>query len=202
MQDKKLAFGEWLFKKRDYTPIPLIIVALYIIWQHGDQPGMGPTALSVGIGAFFIVVGEVIRFWGVSYIGGISRTRTRATGSLMDSGPFSLVRNPLYVGNFFLSLGLVIVSGVYFMVPIYIFFFAVQYHYIVNWEEWNLRAKMGEPYIAYCKEVPRWFPRLSGYRAGANDFKKALRSERNTIGAIIAVSAVLAVATQMGFQLH
>ena len=183
MKDRRLQFGEWMFRKRDYTPIPLILVALVFI---------KPTLLSVAVGAVSVVFGEAIRFWGVSYIGGISRTRSRSTGSLMDSGPFSLVRNPLYVGNFFLSLGFVIISGVWFMVPVYVFFFGLQYHYIVLWEEWNLRAKFGAPYEEYCGRVPRWVPRLSGYRAGEHDFGKALRSERNTLGAIVAVSVVLA----------
>ncbi len=191
--DKSVRLGAWLFKKRDYTPIPLILLAVILIYLGYIRP----TAVSVAVGVASILIGEAVRFWGVSHIGGISRTRTNATGILIDGGPFSLVRNPLYVGNFFLSLGFVMAAGAWILVPVYIALFAFQYHYIVQWEEWNLREKFGEPYVNYCKEVPRWVPRITGYRQGESDFGKALKSERVTLLAIVAVSAVLIVALRM-----
>lgn len=197
MEDTRLRLGEWLFKKRDYTPIPLIIAALVIMYVQGTRPDN----FSVALGAAFAILGEAIRFWGVSYIGPISRTRSRATGTLKSDGPFSVVRNPLYVGNFFLTLGLVVISHIWVLVPVYVFFFAFQYHYIVNWEEWNLRQKFGADFDAYCKEVPRWVPRVTGYRSGEHDWPRALRSERNTLGAIVIIVMILAVAAQLGYRL-
>lgn len=195
MNEQGLKLGEWLFKKRDYTPIPLIIVG--VAWMVVF--GVRPTQTTVIAGAAFVVLGELVRFWGVSYIGPISRTRSAKTGNLQDSGPFSVVRNPLYVGNFFLSLGLVVVSNVLWLVPVYIAAFAFQYHYIVAWEEWNLTKKFGAEYEAYCKRVPRWFPRPDLYKNGQHDWAKALKSERVTIAAIVTVSAALAVAAQLGY---
>lgn len=188
LDDTRLRLGEWLFKKRDYTPVPLIAAALVLMYVYGIRPDQR----SVLAGAVFIVLGELVRFWGVSYIGPVSRTRTRATGSLQDSGPYSVVRNPLYVGNFFLSLGLVIVSNIWYLVPVYVFLFGFQYHYIVQWEEWNLRGKFGAEYENYCQQVPRWVPKLTQYRGGRHDWMKALKSERWTILAIVAVSTILA----------
>ena len=130
-----------------------------------------------------------------------SATRSAKTGNLQDSGPFSVVRNPLYVGNFFLSLGLVVVANIWWLIPVYIALFAFQYHYIVGWEEWNLRKKFGAEFDAYCARVPRWFPKIGGYKSWNHDFKKALKSERVTIAAIVSVSLVLAVASQMGYSL-
>jgi protein-S-isoprenylcysteine O-methyltransferase Ste14 len=197
MEDARLRLGEWLFKKRDYTPIPLIIIAIvYMVIMK-----VTPTEQSIAAGAALVVLGEAIRFWGVSYIGPISRTRSRSTGNLQDSGPFSVVRNPLYVGNFFLSLGLVVVANIWWLIPVYIAAFAFQYHYIVRWEEWNLRGKFGAEFEAYCARVPRWFPKLTAYKSGTHDFKKALKSERVTIAAIVSVSLVLAIASQMGYSL-
>jgi protein-S-isoprenylcysteine O-methyltransferase Ste14 len=43
--------------------------------------------------------GELIRLWGVHHIGAISRTRSQRLGPLVATGPFALIRNPLYVGN-------------------------------------------------------------------------------------------------------
>lgn len=195
MNERGLKLGEWLFKKRDYTPVPLIVVG--VIWMIVF--GVRPTQNTVLAGAAFVILGELIRFWGVSFIGPISRTRSNKTGNLQDAGPFSVVRNPLYVGNFFLSLGLVVVSNVLWLVPVYILAFAFQYHYIVAWEEWNLTQKFGKEYQDYCKRVPRWFPRPDLYKGGSHDFKKALKSERVTVAAIVAVSTALFVAAQMGY---
>ena len=188
LDDRRLQLGEWLFKKRDYTPVPLIAAALAIMYVYGIRPD----DRSVLVGAAFVVLGELIRFWGVSYIGPVSRTRSRSTGNLQDSGPYSVVRNPLYVGNFFLSLGLVIVANIWYLVPVHIFLFGFQYHYIVQWEEWNLRGKFGAEFEAYCKQVPRWVPKVTQYRGGKHDWLKALKSERWTILAIVTVSAILA----------
>lgn len=185
MNNWRLRLGAWLFRKRDFTPIPFIAVALFFV---------NPTPLSIAIGSSMAVLGEAIRFWGVSYIGGISRTRTAATGALIRTGPFSLVRNPLYVGNFFLSTGLVTISGAWFLVLVFVLLFAFQYHFIVQWEEANLRAKFGAEYEAYCRQVPRWVPRFSGYQGTARpDVSKALRSEWITWLAIFAVTALLAL---------
>jgi protein-S-isoprenylcysteine O-methyltransferase Ste14 len=188
LTDSRLRLGEWLFKKRDYTPVPLIIAAVILMYVYDIRPNQA----SILAGAVFIVLGELIRFWGVSYIGPVSRTRSRSTGNLQDSGPYSVVRNPLYVGNFFLSLGLVIVANIWYLVPVYVFFFGFQYHYIVQWEEWNLRGKFGAEYATYCTQVPRWVPKFTQYRGGQHDFAKALKSERWTLLAIVTVSALLA----------
>src|SRR3989338_4039911 len=96
--------GEKLFRARDYTPVPFLILALLF-----EQPKVGFVAL----GCFFIVFGELIRIYSVSFIGGISRTRKGSLGAkLVTEGAFSIVRNPLYVGNFFIILGVCLFSSV------------------------------------------------------------------------------------------
>ena len=68
---------------------------------------------------FSIVAGGLgIRYWAVSYIGTISRTRASRFGPLMSAGPFALVRNPLYVGNFLIWIGFAIASGLLWMLPV------------------------------------------------------------------------------------
>ena len=180
----KLRLGEWLFQKRDFTPIPFIALAIFMIQ---------PTPFSVILGMHMITLGAAIRFWGVGHIGGISRTRSRSTGDLVDTGPFSICRNPLYVGNFFLSTGFVVGAGAWTLVPLFIALFAFQYHFIVLWEESNLREKFGAPYDEYCRTVPRWFPKFRNYRPGETDWEKAKKSERMTWAAMIAVGLFLLV---------
>jgi protein-S-isoprenylcysteine O-methyltransferase Ste14 len=180
-----IRFGRWLFKKRDYTPVPLIIFAAAIAM---------PNTTSIAIGIVVMILGESVRLLGVSYIGGVSRTRSDGTGKLICSGPFGRVRNPLYVGNFFLSAGAVMLTGLWWFIPIFMLLFGLQYHFIVLYEEENLKEKFGTDYDEFCKTVPRWLPLGPGGIDGDNpitpNFGKAVKSEISTFGSILAVSGI------------
>ena len=177
--------GAWFFRHRDHTPIPLIILVVLFA---------APTQQTMLIGAIVSLTGEAFRFWGVASIGSISRTRARAVGGLMDRGAFSMVRNPLYVGNFLLSLGLVVASGATatIAIPAYLLFFGTQYAFIVRWEESVLREELGSAYLDYLQRVPRWLPAPWLYRPGQPDWAKAIRSEWPTMLAITLAWAALA----------
>ena len=179
-----LKIGEKLFKYRDFTPIPFVIITL--ICAAADRN-------SLLIGSISMIIGECIRLIGVSYIGGVSRTKTYSTGQkLIDGGPFSLVRNPLYIGNLFLSTGIIILANVniYFVLT-FVFFFFCQYIPIVLWEESNLKEKFGTEFEDYMQQVPRWIPALHPKtrtkKKASPDFRAALHSEKNSLSAAIAL---------------
>lgn len=131
-----------------------------------------------------MAVGEVVRLAAVGHIGLPSRTRGDTVAALVDTGPYARVRNPLYLGNLllFAGLGVLLWPWALLLVPA----LAVEYHLIVRWEEANLRARLGEPYLAYLARVPRWAP-LGPPRPGTWSAARALRSERSTLLAIAAV---------------
>src|SRR5262245_27732112 len=89
--------GAWLFSKRTALPLPL--AGLIILVPARPSPGL------LWLGLVLIVDGEGLRLWAVHHIGAISRTRTDRLGPLIESGPFSWVRNPLYLGNVALWTG-------------------------------------------------------------------------------------------------
>ena len=91
--------GRLFFRARSFTPVPFIL--LIVLFAH-------PTRVSVAGGLCLMVLGELIRIWGVGYAGFITRTRNVGADVLVTDGPFALIRNPLYAGNFFLSLGAVV----------------------------------------------------------------------------------------------
>lgn len=177
-----LKIGEKLFKYRDYTPIPFVVVTL--IYAAADRN-------SLLIGSISMILGECIRLIGVSYIGGVSRTKTYSTGQkLINGGPFSFVRNPLYLGNLFLSTGIIILANVniYFVFAFVVFFFS-QYIPIVLWEESNLKQIFGTEFEEYMQKVPRWIPALRPKTRSDNkvspEFLASIRSEKNTLFAAI-----------------
>jgi len=179
---------QFFFKNRSYTPIPLIIAALVLARMNSFSylAGMG-----------IMLIGELIRFWGVAYAGSATRTTATAGGShLITDGPFALVRNPLYIGNFFLSFGVLIMSWAFmpWMILIFIALFSMQYGAIVSLEEAYLVGHFGEAYQNYKSKVWRWIPRLTPYRDGEEtppNFRKALRSERSTAMSIVTVWILL-----------
>lgn len=184
-----MTLSHFFFKYRSYTPVPLIIVMLVFA---------RPTWLSIGAGLAVTLCGEYIRFWGVAYAGKATR-RTKKAGAnrLVTDGPFAYVRNPLYVGNFLLSLGVVIMSNAWmpWMVPAYVALFFLQYSFIVRHEETFLRGKFPE-FAEYEAKVPRWIPRLTPYIVkdavpSEPVWRKARRSERNTFQAIAIIVVLI-----------
>ncbi len=183
-----LKLGETLFRFRDYTPIPFVILMM-IYPSVSDQ--------SLIIGTILMLFGEFIRIKGVAHIGGISRTKTYSTGKkLITSGLFGHVRNPLYIGNFFLTVGIVVVANVHVLFTVvFIAFFFLQYIPIVRWEESNLGQVFGETFNEYLQTVPRWIPSLKR-KTGIDevvkpDYVAAIKSEKNTLAAAIALYLIL-----------
>jgi protein-S-isoprenylcysteine O-methyltransferase Ste14 len=180
------------FKYRSYTPIPFLV--LMLIFQES-------TPLTLVIGFVVALLGELIRFWGVSWAGSETRTTGGVGGTfLIISGPFAYVRNPLYVGNILMYLGLGIMSFALFpyLQIVAILFFLFQYYFIVNEEEKYLREKFKDDYTDYCKKVPAFFPRLFPYKNSKvvqppYNPKAGFRSETRSLQAFLGISLLLII---------
>ncbi len=191
-------FGNLFFKWRSYTPIPLLVAMLFLA---------KPTMASIVAGLVIAVLGELTRIWAVAYAGGATRTLTPGVGRLITGGPFGHVRNPLYVGNFTLSLGLLVAAWpakwiisdavpVPWLLIVFLLAFALQYGFIVALEEQTLRQNLGQVFVDYCRTVPRWIPRWQAYAnpfPGKGDFKAAVRADRRSIQSSCLVLLVIVV---------
>ncbi len=180
------------FKYRSYTPIPFIVVMLIFAY---------PNIWSLIIGFLITVAGELIRLWGVSWAGSETRTTGNVGGTyLIVSGPFAYLRNPLYLGNILMYTGLGIMSFALFpwLQIAGFFFFSLQYYMIVQEEEKYLEQTFGKEYEDYKKNVPRFIPKYTKYRAGKveqpeYDIRKGLKSERRSLQAfsLVAITVLL-----------
>lgn len=160
-----------------------------------------PTLISIVSGFCIALIGELVRFWGVSWAGSETRTTGGAGGTfLIISGPFGYVRNPLYVGNLLMYMGIGIMSMSLFpYLQIFTFiFFALQYHFIVRGEEKFLLKKFSGSYNDYCSNVPRFFPKFTSYKnnnieqPGLNP-KAGFKSEIRTLQAFTLVSLIIVI---------
>jgi protein-S-isoprenylcysteine O-methyltransferase Ste14 len=153
--DPTTRLGGWLFRHRTILPLPVAVAILAI--PAGDAASSAPLVVS---GVVVTVLGELIRLWGVHHIGVISRTRTDRLGPLVASGPFAIVRNPLYAGNIMLWVGFALTARLVWLAPVILALLGAEYHAIVRWEERLLDSRLGDGYRTYAARVPRWMPTL------------------------------------------
>lgn len=184
--------GGWLFTYRTTIPLPIAAALLLI------PPNSLPFSLSTSLawpGVLAVAAGELLRLWAVHHIGVISRTRSDRLGPLVETGPFSLVRNPLYLGNILLWLGFTVSARLLWLAPFVVLLLAAEYHAIVRWEERLLESRVGTAYRAYTQRVPRWLPSMHAPdRAPLNaafSWRETFHSERGTLIAIVVGYALL-----------
>ena len=170
--------GEFFFKYRGFTPVPLLIILLYFA---------GPDIASLVAGVLVMLLGESIRLWGVSYAGGETRTREVGASALVTSGPFAFIRNPLYFGNMTMYTGAALMANIWlpWLILFVWTFFGVQYGFIVGLEEKELQERFGEEYHRYRQSVPRIIPNFKKYPDASTgirpNLRAAFRSERSSL---------------------
>ncbi|MCL4786893.1 MAG: isoprenylcysteine carboxylmethyltransferase family protein [Verrucomicrobia bacterium] len=127
-----------------------------------------------------------IRIWATLFIGG------RKNDVLQVDGPYSVCRNPLYVGSmcFALSIAFFLKSLTFGAALLVAFFY--YWRFVVPAEEKFLESRFGEEFRDYCRRTPRFWPRLSAYhspRSVAVDMKflriEARRLARGVIAPVI-----------------
>ena len=114
------------------------------------------------LGALAAAAGMVLRVWGAAYLGyDVVHHGQMQGGRVMAAGPYRYMRNPLYLGGWFMMAAVSLLmppSGALFALVL----MTVHFFRIIRGEETFLAAKLGEPYREYLRAVPRLIPRLFG----------------------------------------
>ncbi len=178
----KLKLGNFLFKHRSFTPVPFIVL-VFVIFKPVD---LGDYNLLVNLaGVALSFCGELIRVMAVGYSfeGTSGRESYLRADSLNTTGIYSVVRNPLYIGNFFIFVGLVAVFANVFAVIVFAVFSIVQYYFVILAEENYLKTTYSEPYADYCGGVKRILPTFKNYKKNRNPFnlKKVVFKENDSV---------------------
>ena len=150
----------WGFRARGKLGVLLLLppVILTSFAQPIIRPGSWTEVLVLSLGWAAFALGILFRFWSTLYVGGRKRVE------LVCEGPYSICRNPLYVGSFCsaLAAGLFLQSLSFIAVlAIVAGFYAC---FTVPAEESDLRAIHGRAYEEYCRSVPRFWPKFSRFR--------------------------------------
>ncbi|MGD0739967.1 MAG: isoprenylcysteine carboxylmethyltransferase family protein [Terracidiphilus sp.] len=142
-------------------------------------------------GALAALLGAVLRVWGAAYLGyGTVHHEEMQSGAVMAAGPFRYVRNPLYLGGWFMMLAICLLmtptGALFVMVLVTIF-----YVRLILGEEAFLAAMLGEPYKEYLSAVPRLMPRLRSSLPSSAEkphWLIAILTEINPIGIFVALA--------------
>jgi len=191
--------GDWFFRWRSYLPlllVPLLLVALksagYVEHLFGD--------FSDDLWEIFCVFvsfsGLVVRCATVGFVpGGTSgrNTKKQLAETLNTTGMYSLVRHPLYLGNFLVVIGMALYTQNFWFVIVVALLFWVYYERIIFAEEEFLREKFGEEYLEWANKTPAFIPRLGNWLPPALPFslRTVLRREYSGLFAIVAVYTFL-----------
>ena len=139
--------------------------------------------------AVLVLLGLGIRALAGGFAGRHTRKGQIEAPRLSTGGPYSFVRNPIYIGSMVIGLGMVGLLASWVALIPYVGVFAIFYFAVIPAEEEFLRRTFGRQYEEYCQNVPRLRPRLTpwpGSEKSAFDSKPALGEWRVAL-AVVAI---------------
>lgn len=148
-------------RPRTLAPPPLVYaVALYAAWWLEQRASLAfalePVAHYLGWG--LIGLGLAGFAWALAAIWGHRTTVNpyKAASNLVTSGPFARSRNPIYVSDWFVYVGVTLLLGTAWALLLAPLVWAVMRYGVIAHEEAHLLAKFGDEYRGYCSRVKRW----------------------------------------------
>jgi protein-S-isoprenylcysteine O-methyltransferase Ste14 len=189
--------GNFLFRYRSYLPLLLFPPAFWVMaYNQQEDSWLFSTSqiTSLEIAAIVICLfGLLIRVLTIGYAPANTSGRNTAQGQVADTintlGMYSMVRHPLYVGNFFMWLGIAILTGEVWFILSFVLAYWLYYERIMFAEEQFLIRKFGDAYIKWSENTPAFIPKLSSWQKPSISFswKKVLKKEKNGLFAIFLI---------------
>ncbi len=176
--------GDFLFKYRSYLPILIILAGLTVYVRSLPNFDPSKTMILELICLFICLLGLMIRFVTIGYSADNTSGRNTNEGQIADyintTGPYSIVRHPLYVGNYFMWLGIACFTRNFWFIVAFTLLYWLYYERIMYAEEEFLRDKYGKRYSDWASAVPAFIPALGQWQKPNLRFSwvKVIRQEK------------------------
>ncbi len=205
IKDQFVTQGCFLFRWRSYLPLLLVPPALIALPQSGYMDTLfGARAEEVWdiFAVFVALVGLAIRVATVGFVpAGTSgrNTKSQRAETLNTTGLYSVVRNPLYLGNGIVLLGLALSIKVWWLVLLVSACALIYYERIICAEETFLQGKFGDAYEAWAARTPAIVPNLRLWRRPQLRFsvRAALRREYHGFFLIVVAMVLFEAASDV-----
>jgi protein-S-isoprenylcysteine O-methyltransferase Ste14 len=188
--------GNWLFRRRSWLPLFLVVSGLIMMYLGNRQAiifDLRDEMIFLGIS----ILGEIIRIFTVGFAPKNTSGRNTAAGQIADelntTGFYSVVRHPLYLGNFFMWLGPVIFIRSAWFTVVFLLVYWLYYERIMFAEEQFLRRKFGDAYDKWSAKVSAFLPFQFKWVSPRLrfSFRNVLKREYNSFVNIFLIFAIL-----------
>ncbi|MDR1090452.1 MAG: isoprenylcysteine carboxylmethyltransferase family protein [Prevotella sp.] len=191
--------GNWLFRYRGVLPIIILFIGTYLYWQtelHPETFILEETPYEVYFEMICLAIslsGLGIRVYTVGYTPANTSGRNTADGQVADTlnttGIYSVVRHPLYLGNFLMWLGVCLLTGNLWFIIAFCLLYWVYYERIMFAEEQFLTGKFGTVYTEWASKTPAFLPDFKSFVKPTLSFswKKVLKKEKNGLLALFLI---------------
>lgn len=188
LKDELRSQGNFLFKYRSYLPVLIIIAGIIVLVDTKLNSVNEPWHATYDIACVIVsFIGLLIRILAIGYSADNTSGRNTSAGQIADdinsTGLYSICRHPLYVGNFFMWLGIAMLTLNFWFLISFTYLYWLYYERIIFAEESFLIKKYGTKYTDYAATAPAFIPELSKWKKPQNKFSwvKIIRQEKTGI---------------------
>jgi len=182
--------GNYLFKKRSFLPIIIVVAGIF---AYSYKQYYNPQVMNIYYSFLYFLVSifglliRAITISGVPKSTSGRNTHGQVADTLNVNGIYSLIRHPLYVGNFFMWLGIALLIEDFWFIMFFVALFWIYYERIMFAEEAFLKNKFGDEYHKWADKTPAIIPSFKNYKSSDLQFsmKNILKREDNGAYALV-----------------
>lgn len=187
--------GNWLFRWRSFVPLfilPILVIALqksgYLERHFGDDAENFYGFFCITISFLGLAVRSITIGFTPKGTSG-RNTKEQIAKTLNTTGMYSIVRNPLYLGNFLIFAGIILFIQVWWFFIISLLAFWLYYERIIFTEEEFLRNKFGNLYLEWAERTPLFLPKFGNWKQPGLSFSCRNVLKREYTGLFVITSS-------------
>ena len=165
MKDRSLNFR--VAKAILALPVPVCVIIPSVLLYFSDWYWSDFCLWRFVVGIMCFIAGLILAIWTIRLfpkLGNGTPAPWDATTHLIISGPYAYVRNPMITGVILILTGEALLLASFAIGIWAVIFLVVNMFYFLLSEEPGLRKRFGKDYDTYCKNVPRYIPRLTPWK--------------------------------------